>query len=388
MEITNFIELFWIKRLKSNLQMNNSFIQVVLGPRQVGKTTGVLKMLQDDWENNSIYVSADLVFNSNAEWLIENWKLAEQKKLLLVIDEIQKCFNWAETLKKLYDESKYNNSQIRCIVLGSSSLEIQKGLTESLTGRFQLTTAFHWNYSESHQLTNMDFSSYLKFGGYPGSYSMISQEKENDAWYDYVKNSIIATVVEKDILQFHNVKKPALFRQIFDILCSYPAQEISYTKLLGQLQDKGNIDIIQHYLKLYEGAFLFKALQKFSNKPFKTKSSSPKIIPLAPCLYYSTIRADYESDEKGRAFELAVGCQLVRTGEDLFYWRDGKYEVDYVVKIGKRIWAIEVKTGDSKSAKGLVEFKKHFPQAHLVFINEDNYFEFEQSPIQFLEKMA
>ena len=386
MKTPDFIELFWLKKLKNNLHTNDSFIQVVLGPRQVGKTTGVLRLLQDDWKNNSIYVSADLVFNSDSEWLIENWRLAQQNDFLLVIDEIQKCFNWAEILKKLYDEAKRNKSKIRCIVLGSSSLEIQKGLTESLTGRFQLTTAFHWNYSESHQLTTMDFNSYLKFGGYPGSYSMVNQD--HDVWYDYIKNSIISTVVEKDILQFHNVKKPALFRQIFDILCSYPAQEISYTKLLGQLQDKGNVDIIQHYLKLYEGAFLFKTLQKFSNKPFKTKSSSPKIIPLAPCLYYSTIRADYEFDEKGRAFELAVGCQLVRTGEELYYWRDGKYEVDFVLKIGKKIWAIEVKTGDSKSAKGLVEFKKQFPQAHLVFINEANYFEFEKSPIQFLEKMA
>jgi predicted AAA+ superfamily ATPase len=262
-------------------------------------------------------------------------------------------------------------------------LEIQKGLTESITGMFQLTQAYHWNFSESQKGYGLTFEEYLRFGGYPGSYPM----RKTKEWNNYVKNSIVGTVVEKDILQYQAVKSPALFRQAFEILIGYPAQEISYTKLLGQLQDKGNVELVKNYIRLYEGAFLIRALEKYSGKVVKTKSSSPKILPLAPCLYQLTIQDEYRSDERGRVFELAVGAQLVRTGEDLYYWREGKHEVDFILKKGRRIWAIEVKTGDSKSTKGLSVFTELYPQATKVLIDEENYFEFEKDPLRFLEKI-
>ena len=201
---------------------------------------------------------------------------------------------------------------------------------------------------------------------------------------DYVKNSIISTVVEKDILQFRTVKSPALFKQAFEIMISYPAQEISFTKLLGQLQERGNVEIIKHYINLYEGVFLLKALEKYSNKPVLCKSSSPKILPLAPCWPYLQIRSSYHPEEEGRVFEALVGAQLHRTGEELFYWREGKIEVDFVLKQGRNIWAIEVKSGRKRSGDGLKKFKEHFPSASLAMITKDNYFSFEENPIKFL----
>ncbi|MFN8369113.1 MAG: DUF4143 domain-containing protein [Bacteriovoracaceae bacterium] len=241
--------------------------------------------------------------------------------------------------------------------------------------------AYHWNFEESKRGYDLTFEDYLRFGGYPGSYQFI---KTKD-WSHYVRQSIISTVIEKDILLYQNVKSPALFKQAFEILISYPAQEISYTKLLGQLQEKGNTELIKYYLSLYEGAYLITILEKYSDKVVRVKSSSPKILPLAPCLYYLGILDQYSGEEKGRVFELQVGAILMRIDGNLYYWREKNFEVDYVFKIGRKIFAIEVKSGRKKDIKGLSKFKEYFPRANLVLITLDNYFEFEQDPLKFLQ---
>jgi predicted AAA+ superfamily ATPase len=377
-----FVRLELLDLLAQHLQDSPHLIQVILGPRQVGKTTSITHFLEAQYRERFVYVSADALFNADAHWLRENWQRARTEKKLLVVDEIQKIENWAEAVKSLWDEDQKNRKSVPCILLGSSSLEIQRGLTESLTGRFQLIRAYHWNYRESHAGYGISFEEYLKYGGYPGSYPMIRNEGE---WSGYLKNSIIETVVGKDILQNRTVKSPSLFRQAFDLLISYPAQEISYTKLLGQLQEKGNTDLIKYYIKLYEGAFLIKALEKFSTNAVKVKSSSPKILPLCPAFYYAHLLADYSAKERGRVFELIVGAQLARLGLDLFYWREKNDEVDYVLKRGKKIWAIEVKSGQKKSTRGLEKFKEKFSGAKLVILTPENYIAFEKDPMGFLE---
>ena len=228
----------------------------------------------------------------------------------------------------------------------------------------------------------LSFDNFLHYGGYPGSYELIGTKD----WYDYVKNSIVSTVVEKDSLQFNKVRNPALFRQAFELLISYPAQEISYTKLLGQLQDRGNVELIKHYIDLYEGAYLIKTLEKYSPKATKVKSSSPKIIPLAPALAFLATRAPFSTEERGRVFEALVGAQLLRTGEDLFYWREGDSEVDFVLQKGRALWAIEVKSGRRKKSTGLDAFKRKFPSARSIVITPDNYESFERDPMGFLDR--
>jgi uncharacterized protein len=379
--MTKSIYLSFINELEGRLNTHSQLIQVLLGPRQVGKTTTILKLIEERYHNRALYVSADQVFNADAHWLTEQWMQAQSDKKILFIDEIQKAYNWASVIKSLYDQSKRSGKPISCVLLGSSSLEIQKGLSESLTGRFQLLRAHHWNYAESYAGYGITFEEYLRFGGYPGSYQFIRSSE----WADYVRNSIVGTVVEKDILQYQTVKNPALFRQAFDILISYPAQEISYTKLLGQLQDRGNVEVVKYYLSLYSGAYLIKALEKFSDKAVLRRSSSPKILPLAPCLPYLQVLAPYNPEDIGRILELIVGAQLVRTGKDLYYWREGQHEVDYVLKRGRQLWAIEVKSGRKRGRKGLEQFKKRFPYANQIFITQENYAEFETDPLRFLE---
>lgn len=379
------IELNFSTSVQRALHEKSPLIQVIIGPRQVGKTTTTQRMLEAEFKDQYLFYSADEIFNATPEWIMEIWQEAKSSKKILVIDEIQKVLNWSEVLKKLWDQDKRNSQFFGCIILGSSSLAIQRGLTESLTGRFILHQAFHWNYEESNRGYELDFASYLKYGGYPGSYEYIHRDEKS--WKNYVKNSIILTVIEKDILQFNTVKKPALFKQAFEIIMSYPAQEISYTKLLGQIQDGGNVELIKYYLSLYEGAYLIKILEKFSGKKIITKSSSPKILPLAPCLFYLEILDEYSKEERGRVFEVLAGMQLVRTGENLYYWREGKFEVDYVLKKGKKIFAIEVKSGRKRSMSGLEKFKEKFPEAKIVILTKENYFKFENDPLDFLETL-
>lgn len=379
------IKLPFIDDLARNLSERRSFIQVLLGPRQVGKTTSVLHFLDYDFKDKYLYVSADKVLNSDHEWLRENWQKARATESLLVIDEIQKIEQWAETIKSLWDEEKRRKIPIKCLLLGSSSLDIQRGLSESLTGRFQLIQAHHWNFSESLEGYGLSFDEYLKYGGYPGSYELRSNEEQ---WISYLRNSILSTVIEKDILLNNTVKSPALFKQAFDIIMSYPAQEISYTKLLGQIQEKGNTDLVKHYLRLYEGAYLLRVLDKYSGKAIKTRTSSPKILPLCPAMYFMEILDEYGSTEKGHVLELMVGAQLNRTGLPLYYWREGHNEVDYVLTKGRAIWAIEVKSGRRKSTKGLETFKTRYPTSRSVFISMDSYQEFEKNPLAYLERVS
>ncbi|MBW4053874.1 MAG: ATP-binding protein [Proteobacteria bacterium] len=269
------------------------------------------------------------------------------------------------------------------VVLGSSSLQIQTGLTESLAGRFELTRIYHWTYTELKNAFGYDLERFLLYGGYPGS---VSYEDDYDRWYAYLKDSIVEAVIGKDILLNRKVGNPALFRQAFEILCRYPAQEISYTKLLGQLQDKGNTDLIKYYIELYAGAFLIYPLEKYSAKGWLTRSSSPKILISCPALYTMAEgpRAIVDTDKLGRVFELAVGAQLLQLPGELFYWREKNAEVDFIYQYQGKLYAIEVRSGRRKSAKGLETFIKHFPDACPVILTTDNFSLFSEDPRKFL----
>jgi uncharacterized protein len=371
----------FVAQLEKRLFGDQPLIQVLVGPRQVGKTTGMRQLLAR-YPHNNHYANADDLLVTDRTWLLEQWQkaLLLGDSALLVIDEIQKIPNWSETLKSLWDK---NPRKLRVVVLGSSSLQIQTGLTESLAGRFELTRIYHWTYTELKNAFGYDLDRYLLYGGYPGS---VSYEDEYDRWYAYLKDSIVEAVIGRDILLNRNVGNPALFRQAFEILCRYPAQEISYTKLLGQLQDKGNTDLIKYYIELYAGAFLIHPLGKYSAKGWLTRSSSPKILIACPALYTMTEgpRVLEDPDSRGRVFELAVGAQLLQLPGELFYWREKNAEVDFVYRYQGRLYAIEVKSGRRKSAKGLEAFMKHFPDVCPVILTTDNFPLFSENPNKFL----
>ena len=375
------IKLSFIRHLKDSIQSHPDLIQVVIGPRQVGKTTGISQFTGGLPKTASLYVSADGEVSRSSAWLESQWIEAKSSKKtqLLIIDEIQKVENWSETVKKLWDRNSQSDNPLKLILLGSSSLGIQKGLSESLTGRFYLHRVHHWNHPESHKAYGLDLEQFIRFGGYPGSYRFIDKPVD---WLNYLRESIIETVIGRDILKIARVKSPALFRQSFDIACSYGGQEISYNKLLGQIQDKGNVDLVKHYLELFEGAFLIKQLFKYSAKKVITRSSSPKILPLCPALYTVTLDGELNSDERGRAFEILVGAELVRLPGELCYWRSGKFEVDYIYSFGKKVFAIEVKSGRKKKLQGLSKFMEQFPKTEPLIITPENFREIIESLTQ------
>lgn len=353
------------------LKDKHPLIQVLIGPRQVGKTTSILSFLKNSPEGY-LYFNADDTLISSSNWLEQCWQEALLKSTngLLVIDEIQKVPDWTEKIKKLWDEQKRKKTELKVILLGSSSLELQQGVHESLTGRFELHRAYHWNFAESQKLKKMQLQEYLLYGGYPGSYQYIDDIQR---WKKYITDSIIETVISKDILQQATVKDPALFRQIYLLLSAYPAQIVSYNKLLGQLQSKGNVEKIKYYIELLEKAFLFTKIEKFSTKKIITKSSSPKIIPMCPALSFDRSQMQ-DPNWLGRLFESYIGSELTKKDGDIYYWREGeKHEVDYIYRNGKNIFAIEVKSGRKKNPSGLIAFQKLQPQAKSIFITPENF---------------
>ncbi|MBL6988874.1 MAG: ATP-binding protein [Bacteriovoracaceae bacterium] len=367
-----------IDRFKEQMPL----IQIIMGPRQVGKTTGVLQFL-DMYSKPYHYTSADDIISGDRSWILQQWQKAQLKgsDALLVIDEIQKIDGWSETIKNLWDEQKVLKTKIKVLLLGSSSLALSKGVSESLAGRFELISVYHWDYAESLSLCEMGLETFLESGGYPQSYSYLD---DYDRWFSYLKDAVVDRVIDKDILQFAIVKKPALFRQAFEIVCCYPSLEISYTKLLGQLQNKGNTDLIKYYLSLLEGAFLIKTLQKYGTQDFKTKSSSPKIVPLAPCFYQLFAN---NNDKADFVFEATVGTKLLQVSKELYYWRKGNYEVDFVLRWQKKIYAVEVKSGKTRRASGLELFCQQFVGSIPIIVSKDNYLEFISDPQSFLRSL-
>lgn len=382
--MANYFERAFVAQLEHRLAEVAPLIQVLVGPRQVGKTTGIRQLLAR-MAGSSHYANADDVLVTDRSWLLEQWQkaLLLGDGALLVVDEVQKIPNWSEVIKSLWDKQA---QRLRVVLLGSSSLQIQSGLTESLAGRFELTRIYHWTFNELKTAFDYDLDRYLLYGGYPGA---VAFEGDADRWYAYMKDAIVESVIGKDILQNRKVANPALFRQAFEILCRYPAQEISYTKLLGQLQDRGNTDLIKYYLELYAGAFLIYSLDKYSAKAWLTRSSSPKILAACPALYTMTVGPKTLSDPElwGRVFELAVGAELLQLPGMLFYWREKNAEVDFVYSYQGQLYALEVKSGQKKTAKGLDTFLTHFPEAKPVLVTPGNFPQLSENPQRFLASL-
>lgn len=375
----------FVARLLQRLHTPPPFLQLIVGPRQVGKTTGVRQLMaQCGYPGH--YANADDVWVSDRSWLLQQWQqaLTLGDGALLVIDEVQKIPDWPETLKALWDADR---GRLRVVLLGSSALRLQSGATESLAGRFELIRVHHWTFAELQAAFGYDLERHLAFGGYPGA---VALEGDPDRWYGYMKDSIVESVIGKDILQGRKVANPALFRQAFAILCAYPAQEISYTKLLGQLQDRGNTDLVKHYIDLYQEAFLLYALPKHSPKAWLSRASSPKMLPACPALHTLARggAAPQGAEQRGRAFELAVGAELLQLPGRLEYWRERNDEVDFVHRHRDALHAIEVKSGRRRSSKGLDAFRAREPEALRVVITPENFAAFSRDPAAFLAQVA
>lgn len=374
-----------LKLIFDRIQGQKNLIQVISGPRQVGKTTLAIQLTQKI-KIPYHFVSADAVPASNQIWIKQQWdyarsalKQSNSDVFLIIIDEIQKISNWSELVKKEWDKDRREKLNIKVILLGSSSLLIDKGLSESLVGRFELIKLPHWNYSEMKAAFDFTPEQYVYFGGYPGAADLID---DIDRWKDYIRNSIIEPTISKDILQLTTIQKPALLKNLFELSCIYAGEILSYTKILGQLTDAGNTTTLAHYQNLLDEIWLIKGIQKYSGSKIKSKSSVPKWL-----VYNTSLASVYEGlnlelllqnpEKWGRKVEQAVGAHLLNSARvnnfKVFYWKDVNDEVDFVIQKGNSIIPIEVKIGKVKYHQGLMNFSKKFKIEKSILISDEAF---------------
>ncbi|HEY9551186.1 MAG TPA: AAA family ATPase [Prevotella sp.] len=355
------------------------FIQVIMGPRQVGKSTVANQVLQD-LHKPYLHYSADAVPATNLSWISDCWQAARLQmraqqlaELILCIDEIQKIRNWSEMVKKEWDADSLNQVNIKVLLLGSSRVLLERGLSDSMMGRFEVIRMSHWTFPEMREAFDLSLEQFMYFGGYPGAAALLKNEQR---WKEYIGSSIIDATINKDIIMDAPVNKPALLRQTFELGAAYSGKLLSLTKLLGVLQDAGNTVTLSGYLNLLNASGLLAGLQKFSMDMARRKASIPKFQ-----VYNNALNTVYmnvemkqiiaDSARWGHVFESSVGAHILSQafvhGYEAYYWRDGNLEVDFVLRKNGKVVGIEVKSNNDGNTKGLQAFKDRFtPSCTLV----------------------
>lgn len=368
--------------LAARLRQPRRFIQAVTGPRQVGKST-LVQQAVESLKAPVRYASADEPTLRGAEWIVQQWDAARldvagNAGAVLVLDEIQKIPGWSETTKRLWDEDTRARRPLKVVLLGSAPLLIAQGLTESLAGRFETITLSHWSLGEMQAAFGWTLEEFIYYGGYPGAAPLI---QDPGRWRRYILDSLIETAIARDVLLLTRVDKPALLRRLFELACRYSGQVLSYTKMLGQLQDAGNTTTLAHYLDLLAGAGMVCGVPKYAGDVARSRGSSPKLQVLNTALMTATSGLALDDARTNREFwghlvESAVGAHLANAalrGEcTVHYWRDRNHEVDFVVQAGRRLTAIEVKSGRAPQAHpGLSAFTEAFRPHRSLLVGGD-----------------
>ena len=370
------------QRIKERIKESRRFIQVVMGARQIGKSTVVKQVLNDLDEPYRMF-SADNVPTTNSAWISDCWAAARSLKenkgwdsIVLVIDEIQKITNWSEVVKKEWDADTFNDTNIKVLLLGSSRVLLEKGLSESLAGRFEEIRMTHWSYQEMKECFGFTLDQYIFYGGYPGAAPLIHDE---DRFSQYIQSAIIEATINKDILMDTPISKPALLRQTFELGSAYSGEILSLNKMLGSLQDAGNTVTLASYINLLNESGLLCGLQKYSVDIARRRASIPKLQVYNNALKMVYSPLDFEEalvDRKswGRIVESCIGAYLVSQAFvhrfEVFYWRERDDEVDFILRKKGSVVAIEVKSNAEKKTAGLEKFKQLF-QPKKAFIVGD-----------------
>ena len=385
------------EQIAERAQEKRRFIQILAGPRQVGKTT-LVRQVMAGCGMGVHYASADEPTLQDRSWLAQQWDIARAgcsgaggSGFLLVIDEVQKVSGWSETVKRLWDEDTAAGTDLKVILLGSSPLLMQQGLTESLAGRFETIYVMHWSFKEMRDCFGMGLDEYIYFGGYPGAADLI---KDENRWMNYIQDSLVETTISRDILLLRRVDKPALLRRLFHLGCEYSGQVLSYQKMTGQLQDAGNTVTLAHYLELLGGAGLLSGIAKYAGGKHRKRASSPKLLCMNTGLIsavsgVSFKQASGDRQYWGRLTESAVGAHLLNDsrgkGINVYYWLDRNAEVDFVLQKGMDVTAVEVKSGKKDyTLRGMERFCRQFDVKRSLLVGGQGIAidEFLSSPVE------
>lgn len=359
-------------------ESQNPLMQVVVGPRQTGKSTMLTQALARQ-SQPAHFVSADDPISPSSDWLQVEWQQARnmvrsQGVAVFIIDEIQKVPHWPEAVKSLWDADRRSGMKLKVFLSGSSSLLLHRGLEDSLMGRFELIRSPHWCYRECRDAFGYSLDDFMYYGGYPGAARLVGDDAR---WASYIRDAVIEPTISQDVLALGDVRKPALMRAVFRLGAAYSAQELSYNKMLGQLSDAGNTVTIAHYLDLLNKAGMIAALDQFDRKEIKRRKSSPRLMVYDTSLMTALSEKGREGllgarDLRGRVVESAVGAYLLGRGPvegfEVYWWREAMEEVDFVLQKGTAISAIEVKSGGEASQSGMMAFLKRHPEAKRIVV--------------------
>ena len=349
-------------------------IQLLTGPRQVGKTT-LLLQLAGSLKGRAIYATADGPEASLPGFWERIWSSAEEiahrrGDAVVLLDEVQHLPDWSRRLKGEWDRIHRLKTPLHVIVTGSSALRLGSASRESLAGRFERVTLSHWPAAALRDILHVKAGAAAETqvltGSYPGAHALRGDSARFRA---YVRDAIVEPAIGRDVLALEPVRRPALLRQIFGFCASMPAQIVSLQKLQGRLTDPGALDTIAHYLHLLEDAYLIAPLEKFSVRPLRRRSAPPKIIVLSNALLagMDPLGPPDRSKDPGRFgawVENACLAHAWNSGQRVTYWREEPIEVDGVIEGTWGAWAVEVKTGsfETHDLKGVLEFCRRNPR--------------------------
>jgi len=369
-----------IQTLESRLNESPRLLQILAGPRQVGKSTLVQQVLLrrpvGSYRMLDVEALAPAKAEPGAQWIAQQWQSAladalawersdhpeaQQLPYVLVLDEIQHVAQWSTAVKGVWDAARAQGGRMHLVLLGSAPLLVQQGLAESLTGRYELLRIPHWTFSEMSECFGLSLNEYIYFGGYPGSAVFM---RDQERWRGYVRGSLIAPSIERDVLAMARVDAPAMLKRLFELGCEYSGQMLALSKIRQSLGE-GHVLTLAHYLALLGQAGLLTGLQKYAHQAIRQRQAPPKFQVLNNALFsaqgtHSFEEALADRSRWGRLVESAVGAHLLATADQdtqIHYWRDAGHEVDFVVEHRGRLAAIEVKSqGLNTRPRGLDAF--------------------------------
>jgi len=356
-------------------------VQILSGPRQVGKTTLLLEMATE-FGDRATYFSADSTEAQMSGWWEQVVRVAKERAYkagggLLLVDEIPYMPDWSRRLKSEADRILRGKVPLHVVVSGSSAIQLGKGARETMAGRFERLRLFHWPAMALtrcfHLTPGEAVNQFIQSGSYPGGQALLGQP---DRWRAYLRDSIIEPAIGRDILNLEAVRKPALLRQVYAVAVGHPAEIVSLQKLAGELAERGALETIAHYLQLLEEAGLVAGVRKYSERTIRQRSAPPKLTVLNHGLIAAMGPAPQREQAPvrwGRWVENAVGAFAWNAGQTVCYWRAEPLEVDWVLEGSWGAWAIEVKTGAYRpqDLRGLLEFCRRYPKFQpLLLCNE------------------
>lgn len=380
-----------VDMLIANLDERKPLIQILVGPRQVGKTTAV-KHLIKEWSDDTHYATADSFVGDFAPWLHKNWQAALQKgeNTLLVLDEIQKVTNWKEHVKMLWDKTKGRG--IKVVLLGSTSLNdcLMGHETESLAGRFITNYVPHWSYPETREAFDTSVEEFTLLGGYPKAMEFSS---DHEKWFEYVGRSIINPIIDVDIFQQGNFKKIENLRRAFKVLSQNLNGDVNYSRLLKEIQQTGNIDIVKRYLNGYYGSFLMSPISNIDDHGNIDSRKHSKLMVNCSAVYTYGRGSLTKLSEDPTRFKQSVASELKRIPNNSFgYWQKSEdVGMDFIIKTtDNSVFGIDVEGTEKpwSASRSYDSFRKTFKGARIVSLNTDNYGDFLIGQRAFLEASA